>query len=256
MLQTRSPEHDWVPWLFKRGVPRGYWADRGNHYRYAKWLAAELQLVEPEDWYQLTAKVVHQKGGRGLLFNHYNDSPQQFVEQVVAVMHTDHEWVPWQFESVPLGFWEYKDNHGRYAKWLAAELQLLDPEDWYQLTVKLLHQNGGAGLLRNYYNDSPQQFVEQVVKTHLHPGHEWIPWQFESVPQGFWEDKDNHGRYALWLAAGLRLENHKDWYQLTAKVIHENGGQGLLRTHYNNSAKQFVEQVLKVHLDRLNDHAL
>ena len=131
--------------------------------------------MEPEDWYQLTQKMVHQNSGGGLLTDHYNSSPQQFVEQVVKVhLHPDHEWIPWLFESVPQGFWEDSDNHGRYAAWLAAELQLVEPEDWYQLTQKMVHQNSGGGLLNGHYNDSPQQFVEQVVKVHLHPDHEWI----------------------------------------------------------------------------------
>merc|ERR1712166_1335708 len=180
VLESRSPENEWFPWLFKRGVPMGYWEDSANHGRYAAWLAAELQLVEPEDWYQLTQKMVHQNSGEGLLDNHYNGSPQQFVEQVVKVhLHPDHEWIPWLFDGdVPHGFWEDSDNHGRYAEWMAAELQLVEPEDWYQLTVKMMTQNSGEGLLNNHYNNSPQQFIEQVVKVHLHPDHEWIPWLF------------------------------------------------------------------------------
>ena len=165
----------WIPWLFDNGVPMGFWDDSDNHGRYAEWLAAELQLVEPEDWYRLTQKIVQQNSGVGLLTNHYNGSPQQFVEQVVKVhLHLDHEWLPWKFDGgVPMGFWDNSDNHGRYAAWLAAELQLTEPEDWYQLTQKMVHHNGGGRLLNNHYNDSPQQFVEQVVKVQLHLDHKW-----------------------------------------------------------------------------------
>jgi len=242
------PDHEWIPWLFDNGVPKGFWDNSDTHGRYAAWLAAELQLVEPEDWYQLTAKMVFENSGAGLLANHYNNSPQQFVEQVVKVhLHPDREWFPWQFESgVPRGFWEDSDNHGRYVAWLAAELQLVEPEDWYQLTQKLMYQNGGGGLLTAYYNSSPQQFVEQVVKVHLHPDHDWIPWQFDGgAPHGFWEDGDNHGRYAAWLAAELQLVEPEDWYQLTRKTIYSNGGVSLLNNYYNNSPQQFVEQVVK-----------
>ena len=91
VLESRSPENEWFPWLFKRGVPKGFWDDSDNHGQYAAWLAAELQLVEPEDWYQLTQKMVHHNNGGGLLNNHYNNSPQQFVKQVVKVhLHPDH----------------------------------------------------------------------------------------------------------------------------------------------------------------------
>ena len=75
--------------------------------------------------------------------------------------------------DVPHGFWDDSDNHGQYAAWLAAELQMVEREDWYQLTQKMVHQNNGGRLLNNRYNGSPQQFVEQVVKVHLHLDHEW-----------------------------------------------------------------------------------
>ena len=174
VLETRSPENEWFPWLFKRGVPKGFWKNSDNHGRYAAWLAAELQLVEPEDWYQLTKEMMYENSGGGLVVDHYNGSPQQFVEQVVKVhLHPDHEWFPWLFDSVPRDFWGDSDNHSRYAAWLAAELQLVEPEDWYQLSKKIMYQNGGGGLLADHYGCSPQQFVERVVKVHLHPDHEW-----------------------------------------------------------------------------------
>ena len=138
-------------------------------------VVAELRLVEPEGWCQLTQIMMTQNSDSGLLTNHYNGSPQQFVEQVVKVhLHPDHEWIPWLFHGVPRDFWDDSDNHGRYAAWLAAELQLVEPEDWYQLTQKMVHHNNGGGLLNNHYNNSPQQFVKQVVKVHLHPDHEWL----------------------------------------------------------------------------------
>ena len=130
VLETRSSENEWFPWLFERGVPRGYWKDSDNHGRYAAWLTAELQLVGPEDWYQLTKEMMYENSGGGLVVDHYNGSPQQFVEQVVKVhLHPDHEWFPWLFDSVPRDLWGDSDKHSRYAAWLAAELQLVDPED-------------------------------------------------------------------------------------------------------------------------------
>ena len=174
VLESRSPDNEWFPWLFKRGVPRGYWKDSDNHGRYAAWLAAELRLVEPEDWYQLTKELMYENSGGGLVVDHYNGSPQQFVDQVVKVhLYPDHEWFPWLFDGdVSHSFWDDNDNHGRYAAWLAGELQLMEPEDWYHLTQKMMQQNNGGGLL-NVDNGSPQQFVEQVVKVHLHPDHVW-----------------------------------------------------------------------------------
>ena len=112
--------------------PHGFWDNNDNYGRYAAWLAAELQTMEPSAWYRLTVKMVtvRQNGGAGLL-NLYDGNPQQFVEQVVH-LHPDHEWIPWLFDGdVPQSFWDYIDNHGRYAAWLAAELQLAG---WSQTT--------------------------------------------------------------------------------------------------------------------------
>ena len=247
VLQSRSPENVWIPWLFKGGVPYGFWSDKENHVQYARWLAAELQLLGPEDWYNLNKKMVHQNGGKGLLTQHYNGSPQQFVLEVVRThLHPDYEWLAWQFENgVPKGFWEDSANHVQYARWLAAELQLLEPEDWYQLTAKTIQQHSGGGLLVDHYYNSPQQFVEHIVYKHLHPDYEWFPWKFErGVPPGFWEDSDNHAWYVEWLAAELQLLKPEDWDQLTSKIIQQHNGGGLLKEYYNGSPKEFVNQVV------------
>merc|ERR1712166_900319 len=147
-------------------------------------VAERFDISQPTDWYRLNRAAVAKE------FPHDEEVQRVFKEHISLVLESrspENEWFPWLFRGgVPQGFWDDSANRGRYAAWLAAELQLVEPEDWYQITAKMMQQNSGGGLLSNHYNDSPQQFVEQMVKVHLHPDHEWIPWLFDGgVSMGF-----------------------------------------------------------------------
>ena len=48
----------------------------------------------------------------------------------------------------------------------------------------MIHDNGGAGLVSHYYDDSPQKFVYEVVQT-MYPDYTWLHWKFDFVPNNF-----------------------------------------------------------------------
>jgi hypothetical protein len=98
--------------------------------------------------------------------------------------------------------------------------------------------NGGGGLLRLYYSDSPAAFVSAVF-----PEFQWIPWHFPFVPRGFWEDLNNQRTYLDWVGQQVRYQTWEDWYQVNSDTVVNHFGGGLLGTHYNNSAAQLVMTV-------------
>jgi hypothetical protein len=60
------------------------------------------------------------------------------------------------------------------------------------------------------------------------------PWG-KKVPNGFWDDTSNHRKFFDWLGVKLNIKTYEDWYQLTKEDVHQKGGAGLLKIHYNNS---------------------
>jgi hypothetical protein len=61
------------------------------------------------------------------------------------------------------------------------------------------------------------------------------------VPDKFWDNKENHKKYLIWLAQELGIKSTEDWYKVTSKDFTERGGAGLLYLHYNGSAIQALE---------------
>ena len=230
-MKAMFPNYEWFEWLFS-DVGHNFWKDVKNHKRYIKWLGEKLGYEKSEDWYQITQKLIHDNSGAGLLYLYYSASPFLFVK----TMFPNDEWFEWLFNVAPTGTWEDVKNHKRYAKWLGKKLGYKEPKDWYQITLKLVHNNYGAGLLVTYYNDSASLFVKTIF-----PNNEWFEWLFIVAPQGFWKDVKNHKRYVKWLGKKLGYEKPEDWYQITTKLIYDNSGCGLLRTYYNDSASLFVK---------------
>jgi len=149
---------------------------------------------------------------------------------------------------VPLNFWDDEHNRVRYAEWLAGELGYETAADWHQLTVVAVREHSGYGLLLGYYDGNLQRFVNEVVGKHIHPGHQWHPWLFSSVPQNFWDKTPNRVQYAKWLGAELGYRSAASWDQLNVDAVREHSGWGLLATYYGGSPRRFMKELVFEHL--------
>ena len=190
-LQDYLPDYPWQPWLFKR-VPQHFWREIENRRAYLDWLGKHLGFKTLTDWYQIAKSDFQKHNGGGLLANYYQDSPYM----AMCEYRPDYRWKPWLFRSVPQHFWQDARNRRTYMKWLAAELKFKKPDDWYRVTKADFQQHGGAGLLSNYYHDSPFLAVRDYL-----PDHPWKPWLFARAPQGFWRDDRNVREYESWKRA-------------------------------------------------------
>ena len=231
-LKCVFPNFEWLPWMFDGSAPNGYWDDIENHIKFANWLGEELGYTKMEDWYQITQRIIIKNHGSGCL-NKYSGSPQMFLKSVFPHV----EWVPWKFGMISMSYWDEKENHIKFANWLGEELGYTKMEDWYQITQRIIIKNHGRTCLKKY-NDSPRMFLEGVF-----PHVEWLPWMFVSSSKCYWDEKENHIKFAIWLGEKLGYTKMEDWYQITQIVIYENGGGGLLQRKYKKSPLMFLKGV-------------
>ena len=226
------PDYNWVEWKF--GHARYIWQDKKYHKKYAKWLGEQLGYKTMEDWYKLTSDHMRDNYGGGGLLRYYNSSPSKFV----MAMFPDYNWLGWKFGMSARRLWKNKDNRKKYAIWLGKQLGYKTMEDWYKLIIAHMRDNyGGGGLLR-YYNSSPSKFVMDMF-----PDYEWVEWKFGMCPQGFWKDKGNRKKYAIWLGKQLGYNTIEDWYKISRLLIKENYGGGMLAVSYGDTASKFVMDV-------------
>ncbi len=92
------------------------------------------------------------------------------------------------------GFLGKIENHKKYATYLEQILKYNKIEDWYNITVDDIWSNHGGGLLCNYYKNSAILFVQTMFSTYI-----WLEWKFNKVTRNYWDDIDNHKKYASYL---------------------------------------------------------
>lgn len=213
IVKKYFPNYDWKEWLFLGGVPKGFWLQDENRYEYMKWLGEKLGYTKSEDWHKISKNDFGRNGGWGFLLK-VGGSPVQAVKEYLP----DYDWKEWLFKNAPNYFWESKKNRLRYMKWLGEELEYKKPEDWYQISAKLIQKNYGSGFLSPH-----QDSAINAVKEYF-PNYEWKEWLFRNVPLGYWDSPKNRRRYMRWLGNKLGIENTKDWYQVTIAAMVKNKG--------------------------------
>jgi hypothetical protein len=186
----------------------------------------------------MSINQVSQMGGKELL-RQFDNSVQRMVEGV----YPEHVWHPWKHRFVTMGFWSKVSNQVAYVEWLARVLGIgPDKEGWYKVTNSIVREHNGAALLHHYNFSLPS-----ALST-VYPAHQWVAWKFSQVPDGFWDNTDNHRAYLLWLGKQLGYTQMSDWYAIKKKDYLKYHGGYLLGRFYGNSPSAMVQQVFSDHL--------
>ncbi len=90
----------------------------------------ELSIVDMEDWYRIKVSDILSRGGSRLLNIHGNS-----LVNLLRYVYPSYVWQEWKFERVPDGFWKDMDNQIRFFDWLAIQLNVQGPDDWYFIKV-------------------------------------------------------------------------------------------------------------------------
>ena len=149
-------------------------------------------------------------------------------------------WIAWRFGSVPNGFWSDRDNRIEYMDWLGKRLGFRAESDWYGIRKQDFVRNHGAGLLKNFFDDSPQAAVADFL-----PEFDWQPWLFRSVPQAFWQSREHRCAFLKYLADKCGLRSRHDWLHTRTRDFREHGGYALLNEHYGGSVSAAATEYLQ-----------
>jgi hypothetical protein len=201
-LMKVYPEHKWLAFLFTQ-APQGYWDKKENHRAYMDWLATQLNVKEMDDWYKVKrTDVIARKGSR--LLSYYGS----FANALQSI-YPEHKWEPWMLDKVPPGYWDDIKNQRKYFDWLAKQLHIKTPEDWYQVThAEVVARGGGRPL--GLHGNSLSKTLSAV-----YPEFTWQIWKFKSAPRGFWDKSDNVTNYLDTLKTQLQITNMDDWYNVS-----------------------------------------
>jgi hypothetical protein len=207
----------------------GAWNNFENHKIYAEWLGKKLGYKKYEDWYNLTAPLIQNNYGSGILSKYYKNSSILFLKSI----YPEYDWLEWLFTKTTNNFWKNKENRKKYAEWLSKILEIKETHNWYSITKDTIKNNYGASL-----NISS---IKDLLKE-IFPEEEWLEWKFTNTSKRFWKNFENHKKYAEWLGKKLNYKKPEDWYKLTRKDFIDNDG-GTLLSSYNGSPIQFLRKI-------------
>jgi very-short-patch-repair endonuclease len=219
--------------------PDGHWNDFENHKKFADFIAKKEGYHNDDDLYNITASIIKNYGGAGLLVLKYKGQTLPFLEAIFP----QKTWYPWLFHTSIKGWCNEKKYVKLYLEWLKERLGWKDRRDYYKITQPIIKNNHGEGLLI-YYKCSPLS----LLKDGLDPpegDEEWYPWLFTSTPNNYWDDFENHKKLAKWLFKKLGFTRMEDWYSVDQNTFRNNSCSGLIlnRKHYNSSHIAFLNKV-------------
>ena len=151
------PEHDWIIWKFVY-VPKKFWENIENQRKYFDWLAKELNVKQPDDWYKVTLSHVDEFHGSGVL-DYYSGS----LIKALSFVYPHHSW---QEKRVPNGYWNNEQNVIQFLEEVRKELGIKVMEDWYSISAQHLIKLGGTTILSNHGGFFP-------LLTRFYPNHNW-----------------------------------------------------------------------------------
>src|SRR5205823_849979 len=151
-------------------------------------------------------------------------------------IYPEYNWNTWNFAIVEKGVWRTIENQRSFFDSLATQFQIAKQGQWYQKLNEDVNNNGGMGLLVNYYRGSLQKAMETVYHEY-----NWITWDFATVQKGFWDSLLNQRFYFdHYLTNQLQVTRKEHWYGKHTQLLRINGGAGLL-ANYNDSLQRALD---------------
>ena len=235
------PEYKWFLWKFKT-VGNGIWKNEKYLKEYMLELQKELNFNTPEEWYYVTREdfvnfygntPISMYGIVGMLKNLY---PQyQFIEdefirnnnyklicnriQEINNMTTEeleneynksfYNFINCENKYFPSILWKNIELQKIALLWLGKKLGYTKREDWYNISKEKIKENELSGLLT--YNEGGHiKLIMSVFNDYT-----WLEWKFRVVPHNFWDNKENHKRYIIWLGKELGYTKIEHWYKIS-----------------------------------------
>lgn len=111
---------------------------------------------------------------------------------------------------------EFMDN-------LKRELKIESLEDWRAVTVRVIANRGGRGLI-----DRHRGSVLALLQS-CYPEEDITPWRCrKKLPANFWDFRENGRAFLEDVAKRMHLRKPSDWMDVTSSQVAAYGGRGLL----------------------------
>jgi len=243
-------DYRFLPWRFTK-VSRSFWQSATNRRNYVEWLKHEVGVASETD---LKARHFLENHGSSLLVAFNNSLSEVLFSLNVESDHpspssssspspsspSPSSILKSNKENILLGkvprkrkFWNSIANQKQFAELLGKKLgyfpsdeeQQKDGYDYrkylpnfYKVSTKDFHENGGAGLITARYSNSPYLFLKAVF-----PEYHWLPWEFNMLPRSAASDPTVIQEVIDYVFKTLRMKTLDDWYRVSNAALSDLG---------------------------------
>lgn len=208
----------------KQRLPHGIW-EKPDAYFWAKLLVRylleeKLNLTVEELKTLNYSKTLVKFKLSGMYTKVFNSSPYNIVEKTYGRLF--HEW---EMKTVPMGFWQNKDNRIKAVKWLIEDqLKLKTKEEIRKkIRTRVIREYGLSGILTNVHNDDMYAMFNEAYPDIMRR------WEFRQVGHDYWKDDENIKGALNWLIdekLGVTIEWLKNNVSYT--LLKENDLTGII----------------------------
>eukprot|EP01126_Amoeba_proteus_P045025 TRINITY_DN5028_c0_g1_i6.p1 TRINITY_DN5028_c0_g1~~TRINITY_DN5028_c0_g1_i6.p1 ORF type:complete len:256 (-),score=29.90 TRINITY_DN5028_c0_g1_i6:309-1076(-) len=132
----------------RKQVRRNHWSSKYNQRVFFDLLVFSEAVRSHADWYNITTTSVRKRGGSAIL-NLYKGS----LFTALVEIYPEIKWEPWRFRSCPRNFWKNRENLIFFLeKHLAPAIGIINPEDWYRVSLDQVRESGGLGVVTIFGN--------------------------------------------------------------------------------------------------------
>lgn len=158
-VTTALPEHDWVPWYFRK-LPKDYWTSIDNVRLYLDWTGKHaFSIRQLDDWYNITSLQLRQQKGGSSLLRRYNFSRMKLLGEAFP----DHPWDPKLFAGGSgTRHWSKPENQRKFFDEAAVDFGIKTRDDWNSITVKQVVQRPGGSRVLELHNRSLKAALDSI----------------------------------------------------------------------------------------------
>ena len=212
-------------------------------------LFRKLKLKTLDDWLNLNDKKIHllsplfSSSSSSLLSlgdDHYKKNFAKFLSNIYPNYCWDFTPLQFHFKTI--------ENQKEFLDQLFIKLKLNSLDDWMNISIKIIKNNGGKKLLKNYQNNL------QLLFTSIYPDHHFQYRNNENenekkLPSGkqkkisYFKSKENQRKFLNDLFIQFKLKSFDDWKKISPKIIKKYGGKRLIEKIYKNDLISLFQSI-------------
>ena len=186
-------------------------------------LFIQFNLKTLNDWKKIQKIKIIKNGGASLITYYYNND----LSKLLQTIYPNHKW---EFEEDKSSNKYFKSlvNQRSFMDNLFKKLQLKSLDDWEEVSLQVIKENGGKSLVTSQYN-----FSKKKLLLSIYPEHHWL---FDA------DNLHQQRKFLDHLYYKFDLKSFEDWNLISQRKFIENGAK-ILVDHYENNIKNLLQSV-------------